>query len=115
MAIRRGEIYFVNLNPVQGREQAGLRPVLVISVDLINRLPLVVTVVVGTKGENVARDYPSNVRVPSSESGLPMETVFLCFQLRSLDPTRFVAPPAGKVSDAALEKVETAIRRCLGL
>lgn len=38
MAIRRGEIYFVNLNPVQGREQAGQRPVLVISVDLINRL-----------------------------------------------------------------------------
>ena len=29
MAIQRGEIYFVNLNPVQGREQAGSRPVLV--------------------------------------------------------------------------------------
>ena len=29
MPIRRGEIYFVNLNPVKGREQAGQRPVLV--------------------------------------------------------------------------------------
>ncbi|MGB9177691.1 MAG: type II toxin-antitoxin system PemK/MazF family toxin [Pyrinomonadaceae bacterium] len=39
MSIERGEIYFVNLNPVQGREQAGQRPVLVLSIDTINRLP----------------------------------------------------------------------------
>ena len=63
MPVQRGEIYLVNLNPVQGREQAGRRPVLVLSADSINRLPLVVTVVVGTKGETVARDYPTNVRV----------------------------------------------------
>jgi len=105
----------VNLNPVQGREQAGLRPVLVISVDAINRLPLVVSVVVGTKGEKVARDYSSNVRIPPAESGLPLETVFLCFQLRSLDQGRFAGPPADKVSDAILAKVETAVRHCLGL
>lgn len=86
MPIERGEIYFVNLNPVQGREQAGQRPVLVLSVNAINRLPLVVTVVVGMKGANISRDYPTNVRVPAAESGLPMETVFLCFQIRSLDP-----------------------------
>jgi mRNA interferase MazF len=94
MAIERGDIYLVDLNPVQGREQAGRRPVLVLSVNAINRLPLVVTVVIGTKGENVARDYPTNVRISSGESGLPMETVFLCFQLRSLDPSRFPAAPA---------------------
>ena len=45
--ISRGQIYFVNLSPTEGREQAGYRPVLVVSVDAINRLPLVVTVVVG--------------------------------------------------------------------
>jgi mRNA interferase MazF len=87
----------------------------VLSADAINRLPLVVSVVVGTKGENVARDYPSNVRISPAESGLPMETVFLCFQLRSLDPSRFVNPPAGKISGAVLEKVESAVRHCLGL
>ena len=113
--MKRGDIYLVNLNPVQGREQAGRRPVLVLSVNAINRLPLVVTVVIGTKGENVTRDYPTNVRVSSAESGLPMETVFLGFQLRSLDPARFAGPPAGKVSGAVLSKVETAVRRCLGL
>jgi mRNA interferase MazF len=63
MGIQPGEIYFVDLNPVRGREQAGNRPVLVLSIDAINQLPLVVTVVVGTKGANIRRDYPTNVRV----------------------------------------------------
>jgi mRNA interferase MazF len=115
MTIQRGEIYFVNLNPVEGREQAGRRPVLVLSIDAINRLPLVVTVVVGTKGENISRDYPTNVRVSSAESGLPMETVFLCFQLRSLDPRRFPDTPAGCISGPTMERVEDAIRYSLGL
>jgi hypothetical protein len=44
-ALSEIENEFVNLNPVQGREQAGRRPVLVLSADAINRLPLVVTVV----------------------------------------------------------------------
>ena len=115
MAIERGEIYFVNLNPVKGREQAGHRPVLVLSINAINKLPLVVTVVVGTKGENISRDYPTNVRISPAESGLPMETVFLCFQIRSLDPKRFPNKRAGKVSGATLEKIEDAVRYCLGL
>ena len=115
MPVQRGEIYFANLSPVQGREQAGDRPVLVLSVDAINRLPLVVTVVVGTKGENVSRDYPTNVRVSVAESGLPMETVFLGFQIRSLDPRRFPPAPAGSVSGEVLKRVEDAVRYCLGL
>src|ERR671938_672251 len=114
MPIERGEIYFVNLNPVEGREQAGQRPVLVLSIDAINRLPLVVTVVVGTKGANIPRDYPTNVRVPAAESGLPMETVFLCFQVRSLDSTRFPNKPAGKLTGATLRTVADAVSYCVG-
>jgi mRNA interferase MazF len=59
--------------------------------------------------------YPTNVRISPAESGLPIETVFLCFQLRSLDPSRFVGPPAGKLNTAGLERIETAVRCCLGL
>jgi len=55
--IQRGEIYFVDLDPTRGREQSGRRPVLVLSSDKINKLPLVVTVIVGTKGDNVSRDF----------------------------------------------------------
>lgn len=115
MTIQRGEIYFVDLNPVQGREQAGQRPVLVVSSNAINRLPLVVAVVVGTKGENVKRDYPTNVRVSSVDSGLRLETVFMCFQLRSIDPNRFSSAPAGQVSEEVMQKIEDAIRYCLDL
>jgi mRNA interferase MazF len=113
--IHRGDIYFVNLDPTQGREQSGERPVLVVSRDAVNRLPLVVTVVVGTKGDNVVRDFPTNVRVGSRESGLSMETVFLCFQIRSLDPSRFTGQPAGKLSSRTMERVDSDLRYCLGL
>jgi mRNA interferase MazF len=115
MTIQRGEIYFVNLNPVKGREQQGHRPVLVISSDAINQRPLVVTVVVGTDGANIPRDYPTNVRVAADDSGLPIETVFLCFQIRALDHSRFPDKPAGKVTDTIMRQVETAVRYCLGL
>ena len=68
MAIQRGEIYFVDLNPTKGREQAGNRPVLVLSNNTINKLPLVVTVVVGTKGKNISRDvsYYKRSKISSS-------------------------------------------------
>ncbi|MHC5938677.1 type II toxin-antitoxin system PemK/MazF family toxin [Nostoc sp.] len=115
MSIERGQIYFINLNPVQGREQAGTRPVLVLSINTINESPLVVTVVVGTKGTNIKRDYLTNTRVSPSDSGLLVETVFLCFQIRSLDPNRFPADPVGKISDSKMLEVETAVRYCLGL
>lgn len=115
MTIQRGEIYFVNLNPVQGKEQAGKRPVLVLSIDALNRLPLVVTVVVGTKGTNIRRDLPTNVRVFPEESGLPLETVFLCFQIRSLDRNRFPEKPTGRLSNEKMLEVEETVRYCLGL
>ena len=115
MAVKRGEIYFVDLNPTKGNEQTGTRPVLVLSIDAINKLPLVITVVVGTKGKNISHNYPTNVRVSPSESGLPMETVFLCFQIRSIDSVRFPKQPAGKVSDETMRKIENAARYSLGL
>jgi len=119
--ISRGQIYLVNLNPVHGREQKDMRPVLVVSADAINRQPLVVTVVAGTDATNVPRDYPTNVRVPARESGLPKDTVFLCFQLRSLDPKRFQDPrtglvtPVGQLQAARMAEVDTALRAVLSL
>lgn len=115
--IERGDIYFVDLNPTKGREQAGRRPVLVVSSDAINRQPLVVTVVVGTDAANLPRDYPTNVRVTAEETGLPRDTVFLCFQIRSLDPARFkpMAAPAGKIPPSRMTEIRSAIRLALDL
>lgn len=119
--ISRGQIYFVTLNPTRGREQVGRRPVLVVSADAINRQPLVITVVVGTKSSNVPRDYPTNVRVTARETGLPYDTLFLCFQLRSLDPSRFLEPTthqpnlAGIMPPSRMKEVDEALRWVLGL
>ena len=114
--IKRGDIYFVDLNPTKGREQAGRRPVLVVSSDAINRQPLVVTVVVGTDAKNVPRDYPVNVRVSAAETGLPQDTVFLCFQIRSLDPARFQSiGPAGRMPATRMADIDDAMRLVLEL
>jgi mRNA interferase MazF len=109
------------LSKTQGREQAGRRPVLVVSVDAINRQPLVIAVVVGTDAKNVPREYPINVRLTAKETGLPVDTVFLCFQLRSLDPARFYDPKtrrpslAGTVPPARMTEVDKALKLVLGL
>ena len=118
--ISRGQIYFVQLKPTRGREQSGRRPVLVVSADAINRQPLVVAVVVGTDAKNVPRDYPTNVRVSASETGLRLDTVFLCFQIRSLDPIRFVDPTgrpalAGIMPPDRMQEVDRALRLTLAL
>lgn len=119
--ISRGQIYFVNLGPTLGQEQAGRRPVLVVSVDAINRQPLVIAVVVGTEAKNVPHDYPTNVRVTAKETGLPIDAVFLCFQLRSLDPARFYDPKthrlnlADNLPPARMADVDNALRLVLGL
>ncbi len=69
--IRRGEIYFVDLDPIRGREQAGRRPVLVLSIDAINRLPLVVTVVIGTIGREPYPRLPDQ-RPPLTGGNRPL-------------------------------------------
>lgn len=119
--IRRGEIYDVTLSPTQGREQAGRRPVLIVSDNAINRQPLVITVVVGTDSKNVHRDYPVNVRVTAKETGLAKDTVFLCFQTRALDHSRFIdrktSKPAliGVMPAHRMKEIDEALRLVLSL
>lgn len=117
---RRGDIYWADLNPVKGREQAGRRPVLVVSCDAINRQPLVITVVVGTDAAHLRRDYPTNIRLTAEETGLAKDTVFLCFQLRSLEPNRLqglhgTSIPLAKLSGPRMQEVDAALRKTLGL
>ena len=115
MRVHRGEVYFMNLDPVVGREQSGNHPVVVISADELNSLPLVAVVVIGTSGNKVAKDYPTNARIPARESGLPKETVFMGFQIRTVDFSRFPPKLAGRLSKSALEAVEFAVRESLDL
>ena len=95
-------------------EQAGTRPVLVLSVDALNDLPLVVTVVVGTRGSHIARDYPSNVRVEPANRGCGSRPCSCAFNPVAAH-TRFTSPRAGVLASHKLAEVEQAIRYCLGL
>ena len=83
-APEQGEIWFANFDPVEGQEQAGHRPALVVSVNELNRTGLC-TAVPGTTRE---KRFPARVRVPAGAGGLEQDTWFLCDQLRTVDRTR---------------------------
>lgn len=115
MKVHRGEVYFVELGPTVGREQAGRRPVVVISNDTINSKPLVITVVPGTSAIKAPASLPSNVLVSQGEANLPRDTVFLAFQAKAIDPSRFQSPPVGALSAASMAKLARALEWSLGI
>jgi mRNA-degrading endonuclease toxin of MazEF toxin-antitoxin module len=78
-------LWLVNFSPVEGREQDGPRPALVVSRDELNRTGLCM-VVPGTK---VYKQRPGRVTIPQGHAGLPEETYLLCDQLRTVDAVRF--------------------------
>lgn len=115
MTIRQRDIYWAELNPTRGREQRGRRPVLVLSRNEINRLPLTITVMVGTGAEHLDPDdpFPTDVWVTAAECGLPKDTVFLGLHIRAVDPSRLEGYigtlPAERMGD-----VWAAVRYVLG-
>jgi mRNA interferase MazF len=117
MPVERGEIYFVSLDPVVGRETGHkVRPVAVLSINDINRKPLVVTVVPGTSAGTKPTHYRNTVLVPPTPTnGLTNETIFMCHQLRAIDKGRITSRPIGRLSPQHLELIEQATRYSLGL
>jgi mRNA interferase MazF len=63
--ILRGEVYWADLNPVRGREQAGLRPVLILSNDLFNRRSGTVIAMAITSQPQRA-GFPLTLELPSN-------------------------------------------------
>lgn len=80
--MNRGDIYHVSLDPIQGREQAGRRYVLIVSPRDFNRMgtPLVCPI---TQGGSFARDR--GFAVSLSGAGTRTQGVVLCNQPRVLD------------------------------
>ena len=117
MLIQRGEIYFVELGPTRGKEiDAKRRPVVVVSIDDINMTPLVVAVIPGGTRASDKPVYRNEVKVePSKTNGLAQTTIFQCFQIKSLDHSRFDHEPAGVIELDDLQRIEQTIKRCLGL
>ncbi|MGA2616820.1 MAG: type II toxin-antitoxin system PemK/MazF family toxin [Thermoguttaceae bacterium] len=118
MPIRRGQVFFVDLDPTVGREIGGhkLRPVVVLSINDINSKPLVVTVVPGTKAADKPVSFRNVVVVdPTPDNGLAVHTIFQCHQIRAIDHSRFGLRPVGSLSPADLTRVEDAVKFSLGL
>ena len=107
MLIERGDVFFANLNPIVGAEQAGTRPVLVVQNDEANaRLPTV-TVVPLTSNLRASR-FLFTVNLPSTATGLPKDSIALVFQIRTLDKSR-LTNRAGHLSDSLMEQVDRAL------
>lgn len=84
--IRRGDIYYAQLDPVLGSEQGGLRPVLVIQNDEGNKHSP--TVIAAPVTSRKVRNYqPTHVQIPH-RFNLPQRSTALLEQIRALDKCR---------------------------
>jgi mRNA interferase ChpB len=81
--MERGDIFLVSLDPTQGHEQQGRRPVLVVSPSAFNRLTRVPIVVPITTGGNFAR--AAGFAVSLMGAGIGTTGVVRCDQPRALD------------------------------
>jgi mRNA-degrading endonuclease toxin of MazEF toxin-antitoxin module len=81
--MKRGDIWLVGLDPAQGHEQKGHRPVLIVSPDAFNRVTKVPVVIPITSGGNFART--AGFAVPLTGTGTQTIGVVRCDQPRSLD------------------------------
>jgi len=95
-------IYVALLDPVRGSEQAGRRPVLVVSREHINQLLRVVNVVPLTSLKSPDRKiYPNEVLLPAGTGNLPQDSIALCYQIRTLDKNRLQSW-LGEVTDGGV-------------
>jgi mRNA interferase MazF len=111
--VNAGDIYWVELPPVNGREQAGRRPAIVVQDDTYGgSLPVVLMVPLTTS--LLALRFQGTVRIdPSPEIGLSASSVALVFQLRAVDRRR-TRTAIGKVSGQGLEEIYTIIDKLIG-
>lgn len=99
--MKQGEIWYANLNPIKGQEQAGVRPVVVISGNLLNtHLNIVICCPLTTKIKN----YKGNVVLkPSSKNKLKQSSEILTFHVRSISKERLTK----KIGEITTEEIRT--------
>jgi mRNA interferase MazF len=104
MFVKRGEIYWVQFDPVKGSEQGGLRPALVVQHNIGNRYSPT-TVVVAISKTIPPKPYPFVVVVEPEESGLPQRSAINCAQAATIqkdEPASRLRPPVGEETVRAL-------------
>jgi mRNA interferase MazF len=111
--MKRGEIYLANLNPSRGSEQAGIRPVILIQRNSLERFTRTAIVVPLTTNSRRAQ-IPGTLEIPIGEGGLTQDSVALCYQMVVLDQERFIRK-IGTLSDPYLKLLAKAIAYTLEL
>lgn len=108
----RGDVWLVDLNPTRGHDQAGMRPALVLSVDLFNRGPAGLVIVVSLTTKN--RKVPLHVAIGPPEGGLRARSYAKCEDVRSISTER-LTECWGRVATATMRDVEDRLRVVMGL
>ncbi len=108
--ILRGEIRWAQLDPARGHEQAGQRPVLVLSHDVFNARSGTVIAVALTSQEPRAA-FP--LTLESRASGLPKQSWIKISQIRTLATER-IGKRIARASDEELSRVVEGLNEILG-
>ena len=111
--VRRGDIFYADLNPVVGSEQGGIRPVLVVQNDVGNKYSPTVIVAAITSQIDKAK-LPTHVELESEEYGLEKDSVILLEQLRTVDKRR-LKEKITILDQDIMVKVDEALKVSLGL
>ena len=113
MTILRGDVVLVDLNPVVGSEQAGIRPALVVQTDRANATSPN-TIIAPFTSKIRSTLFPSHVFVAAGEGGLRLDSVLLCEQIRVIDKQR-IQTVWGHLSDERMGEVAVALRAALDI
>jgi mRNA interferase MazF len=111
-AIRRGDLFYADLNPVVGSEQGGIRPVLVIQNDVGNHFsPTVVAAAITSR--KVKNSLPTHILL-ENVSGLAPTSLLLLEQLRTIDRKR-LRGYIGSISKEKMLEVDAALAISIGI
>lgn len=111
--IKRGDIYYAELNPVIGSEQGGTRPVLIISNDIGNRHSPTVIVAAITSRVHTKAKLPTHTAIRDFE-GLNKDSIILLEQIRTIDKKR-LQEYIGMLSESEMARVDKALAISISL
>ena len=88
MIPHRGEVWLVDFRRPVGREQAGIRPAVVVSTDALNEGPAGGVLVVPIT--SARRQLPSHIAIEPGESGLDYPSYAKCEDVKSVSEQRLI-------------------------
>jgi mRNA interferase MazF len=109
---KRGEIWLVDLNPTRGQEIQKTRPVVIISAEIFNPIPLRIVIPI-TSWQEKFDDRLFMVKIAaSSGNNLSRDSAGNVLQVRSISTERFVKQ-LGRVSDEILQELLAGLVICV--